>query len=417
MIPTVIKEAPLETFNAAKARLDFPALHQEVHGRPLIYLDNAATTHKPKMVIDAIDRFYSRDNSNVHRGVHYLSQKATGQYERARQTVKRFINAPDESEIIFTRGTTESVNLIAQTYGRKFIKAGDEILISEMEHHSNIVPWQILCEQVGAILKVIPFSDSGEIDLNVLQGMLNPRVKLVGIVHLSNTLGTINPVNEMVKMAHGQNIPVLVDGAQSVPHLPVDIQAIGADFFVFSGHKVFGPTGIGVLYGKMEWLKQLPPYQGGGDMIHSVTFERTTYADVPHKFEAGTPNIAGAIGLGAALEYLERWNIADLTAYEDELLRYATNVLKKIEGLTIIGNARQKAGVLSFTLADIHPHDIGTILDMEGVAVRAGHHCTQPIMDHYQIPATTRASFAFYNNLADIDALEMALRKASEVFK
>ena len=416
-MPTAIKEAPSETFNAAKARLDFPALHQEVHGRPLVYLDNAATTHKPKMVIDAVERFYSRDNSNVHRGVHYLSQKATGQYERARATVKRFLNAADENEIIFVRGATEGVNLIAQTYGRKFVQAGDEILISEMEHHSNIVPWQILCEQTGAQLKIIPFSEKGEIDLNVYQGMLNPRVKLVGIVHLSNTLGTINPVAEMVKMAHAHDIPVLVDGAQSVPHIPVDLQALDADFFVFSGHKVFGPTGIGAVYGKMDWLKQLPPYQGGGDMIHSVTFEKTIYADVPHKFEAGTPNIAGAIGMGAALEYLERWEMADLAAYEDELLQYATKVLKKIDGLTIIGNAQQKAGVLSFTLDNIHPHDIGTILDMEGVAVRTGHHCTQPIMDHYQIPATTRASFAFYNNLADIDALAAALEKAIEVFR
>ncbi|MCF7797722.1 MAG: cysteine desulfurase [Candidatus Marinimicrobia bacterium] len=406
-----------DTFNAAKARLDFPALHQEVHGRPLVYLDNAATTHKPASMIEAVNRFYQRDNSNVHRGVHYLSQKATGQYERARQTVRRFINAADENEIIFVRGATEGVNLIAQTFGRHFVHAGDEILISEMEHHSNIVPWQILCEQTGATLKVIPFMDSGEIDLNTYQSMLNPRVKLVGIVHLSNTLGTINPVAEMVKMAHAQEIPVLIDGAQSVAHLPVDVQAIDADFFVFSGHKVFGPTGIGVVYGKMDRLDQLQPYQGGGDMIHSVTFEKTIYADVPHKFEAGTPNIAGAIGLGAALEYLTSWSLEEIIRYENELLRYATQALKKIEGLTIIGNAQNKAGVISFALEDIHPHDIGTILDMEGVAVRTGHHCTQPIMDHYQIPATTRVSLAFYNNQADIDAMMQALQKAIEVFR
>ncbi|MCF7801982.1 MAG: cysteine desulfurase [Candidatus Marinimicrobia bacterium] len=410
-------QTPTDIFNAAKARLDFPALHQEVHGRPLVYLDNAATTHKPASVIEAVNRFYQRDNSNVHRGVHYLSQKATGQYERARETVKRFINASDQSEIIFTRGATESVNLIAQTYGRNFIRAGDEILISEMEHHSNIVPWQILCEQTGATLKIIPFTDSGEIDLNVYQKLLNPQVKLVGIVHLSNTLGTINPVTEMVKMAHAQEIPVLIDGAQSVAHIPVDVQAIDADFFVFSGHKVFGPTGIGVLYGKLDWLKQLPPYQGGGDMIHSVTFEKTIYADVPHKFEAGTPNIAGAIGLGAALEYLTSWSMDEIVRYEDDLLRYATAKLRNVEGLSIIGEAQAKAGVLSFALEDIHPHDIGTILDMEGVAVRTGHHCTQPIMDHYQIPATTRASLAFYNNRADIDALMQALQKAIEVFR
>ncbi|MCF7842515.1 MAG: cysteine desulfurase, partial [Lentisphaeria bacterium] len=390
---------------------------QEVHGRPLVYLDNAATTHKPASMIEAVNRFYQRDNSNVHRGVHYLSQKATGQYERARQTVRRFINAADENEIIFVRGATEGVNLIAQTFGRHFVHAGDEILISEMEHHSNIVPWQILCEQTGATLKVIPFMDSGEIDLNTYQSMLNPRVKLVGIVHLSNTLGTINPVAEMVKMAHAQEIPVLIDGAQSVAHLPVDVQAIDADFFVFSGHKVFGPTGIGVVYGKMDRLDQLQPYQGGGDMIHSVTFEKTIYADVPHKFEAGTPNIAGAIGLGAALEYLTSWSLEEIIRYENELLRYATQALKKIEGLTIIGNAQNKAGVISFALEDIHPHDIGTILDMEGVAVRTGHHCTQPIMDHYQIPATTRVSLAFYNNQADIDAMMQALQKAIEVFR
>lgn len=410
-------QTPTDTFNAAKARLDFPALHQEVHGRPLVYLDNAATTHKPSSVIEAVNRFYQRDNANVHRGVHYLSQKATGQYERARETVKRFINANDESEIIFTRGATESVNLIAQTYGRNFIHAGDEILISEMEHHSNIVPWQILCEQTGATLKVIPFTDSGEIDLNMYQQLLNPRVKLVGIVHLSNTLGTINPVTEMVKMAHALEIPVLVDGAQSIAHIPVDVQAIDADFFVFSGHKVFSPTGIGVLYAKLDWLKQLPPYQGGGDMIHSVTFEKTIYADVPHKFEAGTPNIAGAIGLGAALEYLTSWTLDEIVRYEDDLLRYATAALRNVEGLSIIGEAQAKAGVLSFALEDVHPHDIGTILDMEGVAVRTGHHCTQPIMDHYQIPATTRASLAFYNNRADIDALVQALHKAIEVFR
>ncbi|HCW75981.1 MAG TPA: cysteine desulfurase CsdA, partial [Candidatus Marinimicrobia bacterium] len=366
---------------------------------------------------DAIDRFYSRDNSNVHRGVHYLSQKATGQYERSRQIVQRFIHAADEREIIFTSGATESVNLVAQTFGRKFVHAGDEILISEMEHHSNIVPWQILCEQSGAKLKVIPFNQRGEIDLNGYAELLNPRVKLVGIVHLSNTLGTINPVAEMIRLAHSQNIPVLVDGAQSVAHLPVDVQSLDADFFVFSGHKIFGPTGVGVLYGKSHLLKTLPPYQGGGDMIHSVTFEKTIYADLPHKFEAGTPNIAGVIGLGAALEYLQRWDLREIAAYEDELVNTATKALKQIDGLTIIGEAEHKAGVVSFVMENIHPHDIGTILDMEGVAVRTGHHCTQPIMDHYKIPATTRVSFAMYNHLAEIDVLISALKKAIEVFR
>ena len=416
---TVIEKTEVanEIFSVTKARLDFPALHQEIHGRPLVYLDNAATTHKPKSVIDAIDRFYSRDNSNVHRGVHYLSQKATGQYERSRQIVQRFIHAADEREIIFTSGATESVNLVAQTFGRKFVHAGDEILISEMEHHSNIVPWQILCEQSGAKLKVIPFNQRGEIDLNGYAELLNPRVKLVGIVHLSNTLGTINPVAEMIRLAHSQNIPVLVDGAQSVAHLPVDVQSLDADFFVFSGHKIFGPTGVGVLYGKSHLLKTLPPYQGGGDMIHSVTFEKTIYADLPHKFEAGTPNIAGVIGLGAALEYLQRWDLREIAAYEDELVNTATKALKEIDGLTIIGEAEHKAGVVSFVMENIHPHDIGTILDMEGVAVRTGHHCTQPIMDHYKIPATTRVSFAMYNHMAEIDVLISALKKAIEVFR
>jgi cysteine desulfurase / selenocysteine lyase len=399
-----------------RIRKDFPILKQQVHGKPLVYLDNAATSQKPQAVIDAEVKLYSEYFSNVHRGVHLLSQQSTDAYEKARDKVQNFLNAKSSQEIIFTRGTTEGINLVAQTYGQQHVQAGDEILISAMEHHSNIVPWQMLCAQKGAILKVIPINDAGEILLEEYEKLLSERTRLVGIVHLSNALGTINPIRPMIEMAHQRGIPVLVDGAQAVPHIAADVQALDCDFYVFSGHKLFGPTGIGVLYGKQELLETMPPYQGGGDMILSVSFEKTEYNVLPFRFEAGTPNIAGAIALGAAIDYVQEIGLDQISAYEDQLLAHATEAITEIPGIRLIGTARNKASVLSFLIKGVHPHDIGTILDREGIAIRAGHHCAQPVMKRFGVPATARASFAFYNTLEEVDALVAGIRKVQEVF-
>ena len=397
-------------------RKDFPILAQQVHGKPLIYLDNAATSQKPKCVIEALTRFYQMDNANIHRGVHQLSERSTQSYEAARGKVQRFLNAANTREIIFVRGATEGINLVAQTYGRTHVSAGDEIVISAMEHHSNIVPWQMLCEEKGAVLRVIPINDRGEVEFDQFEKLLNHRTRLVAVSHVSNALGTINPVREIVKTAHGWNVPVLIDGAQAVPHMKVDVRSLDCDFYVFSGHKVFGPTGIGVLYGKEQLLEEMPPWQGGGDMIRSVTFEKTTYNDLPYKFEAGTPDIAGVIGLGAAIDYLDQIGMDAVAAHEHDLLEYGTRALESISGLRLIGTAREKAGVLSFVIDGVHPHDAGTILDREGVAVRTGHHCAQPVMDRFGVSATTRASLAFYNTREDIDALVAGIQKVKEVF-
>jgi cysteine desulfurase / selenocysteine lyase len=397
-------------------RGDFPILAQQVHGKPLIYLDNAATSQKPECVIETLTRFYQMDNANIHRGVHQLSERSTQSYEAARGKVQRFLNAAHTREIIFVRGATEGINLVAQTYGRTHVSAGDEIVISAVEHHSNIVPWQMLCEEKGAVLRVIPINDRGEMEFDQFQKLLNHRTRLVAVSHVSNALGTINPVREIVKTAHGWNVPVLIDGAQAVPHMKVDVRSLGCDFYVFSGHKVFGPTGIGVLYGRKQLLEDMPPWQGGGDMIRSVTFEKTTYNDLPYKFEAGTPNIAGVIGLGAAIDYLDQIGMDAVAAHEHDLLEYGTRALESISGLRLIGTAREKAGVLSFVIDGVHPHDAATILDREGVAVRAGHHCAQPVMDRFGVSATTRASLAFYNTREDIDALVAGIQKVKEVF-
>jgi cysteine desulfurase/selenocysteine lyase len=403
-------------FDPQHIRKDFPILKQEVHGRPLVYLDNAATSQKPQAVIDAIDRYYKEQNANVHRGVHFLSQLATREYEEARVKIQRFINAAETHEIIFTRGTTESINLIANSFGRKFVREGDEIVISAMEHHSNIVPWQMLCEQAGAKLRVIPINDHGELLIDEFAQMLNPRVRLVAVAHISNALGTINPVKRIIELAHSRDIPVLLDGAQAAPHIKVDVRDLDCDLYAFSGHKMCGPTGIGVLYGKSELLNVMPPFMGGGDMIASVTFEKTTYNVLPAKFEAGTPHIEGAVVLGVAIDYLNSIGLDRIAAYEHELLGYATEVIGAIPGVKIIGTAREKASVLSFTLAEIHPHDLGTILDQEGIAIRAGHHCAQPVMKRFGVPATARASFAFYNTKEEIDALAEGIQKAIDVF-
>ena len=403
-------------FDIQKVRQGFPILDQRVHDRPLVYLDSAATSQKPKAVLDAITRYYRHDNANVHRGVHRLSERATEAFEGARVTVQRFLNAGRSEEVIFVRGATEAINLVAQTWGRKNVKAGDKILITEMEHHSNIVPWQMLCEEKGATLTVAPVDDDGALLLDELEKRLSPRTKLLALTHVSNALGTINPVQRIVDMAHAKGVHVLIDGAQATPHLKVDVQALGCDFYVFSGHKVFGPTGIGVLYGKAEVLEAMPPWQGGGDMISSVTFEKTLYNKLPWKFEAGTPDIAGAIGLGAALDYLEGIGLEAIGRYEHELLAYGTEALKRVPGLTLIGTAKQKAGVLSFVLGNIHPHDIGTVLDREGVAIRTGHHCAQPLMKRFGLEGTARASLAFYNTSSDIDALVAGLGKLRELF-
>ncbi len=408
---------PVLDLDVSAARKDFPALHQEVHGKPLVYLDNAATTQKPTAVIDAIDRFYRLDCSNVHRGVHELSERATKAYEEARTSVKRFINARTEREIVFVRGTTEAINLVASSYGRSHLKAGDEILISALEHHSNIVPWQLLSDQIGTRLVVAPINDDGELMLEEFERRLGPNTALVAVAHVSNALGTVMPVQEIIRMAHARNVPVLIDGAQAVSHLRVDVRELGCDFYAFSGHKVFGPTGIGILYGREDLLDRMPPYQGGGDMIRSVTFEKTTYNELPYKFEAGTPHVAGAIGLGAALDYLSRLGIDRVTDYERGLLAYGTELLESIRGLRLIGTAREKAAVLSFVLEGIHPHDVGTVLDRLGIAVRTGHHCAQPVMARFGVPATTRASLAFYNTKAELDALADGIRQVQQWFK
>jgi len=397
-------------------RADFPALHQEVHGRPLVYLDNAATTQKPRAVIDAVRTFYERDCSNVHRGVHLLSQRATVAYENARSTIKSHLGAADSREIVFTRSTTEGINLVASSFVRPRLAKGDEILISAMEHHSNIVPWQLLCDEVGAKLRVIAIDDDGDIILEEYERLLSDRTKIVAIVHVSNALGTVNPVRQMVEMAHARGVPVLVDGAQAVPHLGVDVRELDCDFYVFSAHKVYGPTGIGALYGKREHLLEMVPYQGGGDMILSVTFAKTQFNEPPHRFEAGTPNIEGAIGLAAALDYVNRLGIDAVAAHESELLGEATAAILDIPGVRLVGSARHRASALGFVMKGIHPHDIGTILDSEGVAVRAGHHCAQPVMARYGVSATVRASFALYNSAREIDALVHGLHKVREVF-
>lgn len=404
-------------FNVKEVRNDFPILKRFVNGKPLIYLDNAATTQKPQTVIDALTHYYTYDNANIHRGLYFLSELATEQYENARLKVKEFINAISASEIIFVRGTTEAINLVASTLCRtKYFNEGDEIIISNMEHHSNIVPWQLIRDRKNIKLKVIPINDAGEIELDAYEKMITEKTKLVSVVHISNTLGTINPVKEIIKIAHSHNIPVLIDGAQAMSHLKIDVQELDADFYVFSGHKVFGPTGIGVLYGKTEYLEMMPPYQGGGDMIRTVTFEKTTFEDIPRKFEAGTPNIAGGIGLGAAIDYLNQFNRNELIEYENSLLEYATQKLLEVEGLHIIGNAKKKASVVSFIIEGIHPYDIGTIIDTDGIAIRTGHHCTQPIMQRFNIPATARASFSFYNTKEEIDKLIESLKKVKQMF-
>ncbi len=403
-------------FDVEKIREDFPVLKQFIHGKPLVYLDSAATAQKPTVVVDAIRHFHEVDCANIHRGVHELSQRSTASYEETRVKAKQFLNSRNTNELIFVRGTTEGINLVSSSWGRKNVKEGDEIIISAMEHHSNIVPWQMLCEEKGAKLRVIPMNDRGELILEEYQKLLNPRTRMVAVTHVSNALGTINPIQEIVAMAHKAGALALIDGAQAAPHIHVDVQALDADFYTMSGHKVVGPTGIGILYGKAELLNAMPPYQGGGDMIKVVTFEKTTYADLPYKFEAGTPNIAGGIGLGAAFDYVNKIGLDKIAAYEHELLVYGTEALSRIPGLRIIGTAREKAAVLSFVIEGIHPHDIGTVLDRQGIAVRTGHHCAQPVMDWFHVPATTRASLAFYNTTAEIDALAAGLGKVKEIF-
>jgi cysteine desulfurase/selenocysteine lyase len=397
-------------------RDDFPVLGEHVHGRPLVYLDNGATTQKPQVVIDTEANFYVHDNANVHRAVHALSQRATEAFEAARRKVQRFINAAAPEEIVFVRGTTEAINLVAQSYARPRLVPGDEIIISAMEHHSNIVPWQMVCEQTGAALKVIPINDAGELDLDAYQRLLGARTKMVAITHVSNALGSIVPVAQIIQAAHERGVPVLLDGAQAISHLPVDVRALDCDFYAFSGHKIFGPTGIGVLYGKAALLEAMPPYQGGGDMIRSVTFEKTEYNDIPYKFEAGTPNIAGVVGLGAAVDYVSAVGREAVFIHEHELLRYATRAISDIPGLRIVGTAKEKAAILSFTLDGVHPHDIGTILDRQGVAIRAGHHCAMPVMQRFGVAATARASFALYNTREDVDALVAGMRGVREMF-
>ena len=403
-------------FDVGRVREDFPALKQLVHDKPLVYLDNAATTQKPQLVIDAITRFYQEDCSNIHRGVHLLSERATKAYEDVRLAVQQFINAADPAEVIFVRGTTEAINLVAHSYGRTHLQAGDAVLISAMEHHSNIVPWQILCEERGARLRVVPMNGRGELLLDEYEKLLTPLTKLVAVAHVSNALGTVNPVRQIIAMAHEHGIPVLVDGAQAVPHLQVDVQELDCDFYAFSGHKMYGPTGVGVLYGKKRLLEAMPPYQGGGDMISSVTFEKTTYNRLPFKFEAGTPNIAGVIGLGAAIEYLRRIALERVAVHEHYLLAYATERISSLPGIRLIGTAQEKAAVLSFVLEGVHPHDIGTVLDQEGIAVRTGHHCAQPVMQFFGVPATARASFALYNTEEEVDALMRGICKVQEIF-
>ena len=399
-----------------KIKRDFPTLNQKINGKKLIYLDNAATTQKPKIVLEAVDNYYKENNANIHRGVHTLSQNATELYENARKKIAKFINSENEKEIIFVRGATEAINLVSNSYVRPLLNSGDQIIISQMEHHANIVPWQMVCDEKDAELKILPMNRNGELVITDLESMINKKTRFIAINHVSNSLGTINPIEDIVKIAHKHNIKILVDGAQAVQHIPIDMKKIDADFYCFSGHKIYAPTGIGVLYGKKNLLDKMPPYQGGGDMIKSVTFEKTIYNDVPNKFEAGTPNISGAIGLGTAIDYILEIGIENIARHEAELLDYASQKIKEIDGVEIIGNAKDKASVLSFIMKNIHPHDIGTIMDSHGVAIRAGNHCTQPVMDFYSIPATARASFAIYNDKKDVDKLISSVRKTMEVF-
>ena len=398
-------------------RNDFPILNQNVYNKPLVYFDNAATTQKPLPVIEALSDYYKSINSNIHRGVHFLSQKATEEFEVARKAVQQFIHAAHDYEVIFTRGATESINLVAASFGRTYIQPGDEILISEMEHHSNIVPWQFLCEDRGAVLKVLPFQDNGELCMQQLETLITPKTKIIAITHVSNSLGTINPIREIIRMAHAHDVPVMVDGAQAVAHCPVDVQTLDCDFYCFSGHKMYGPMGIGVMYGKEKWLREMKPYQGGGEMISNVTFEKTTYNDLPFKFEAGTPAVGDVIGLRKAIEYMLQIGVEEIADYEEDLRQYATRQLLQIEGLRIIGEAKEKAAVISFLVGNIHPYDMGVLLDHQGIAVRTGHHCTQPVMNHYQIPGTVRASFALYNTKEEIDRLVEAVRKAKTMLE
>ena len=404
------------SFTRLNRSADFPILARPIRGKRLVYLDNGATTQKPGVVIEAERQFYLQSNANIHRGVHWLSQHATDLYEAGRERVRSLLNAARPEEIIFTRGTTESINLVAQSWARSQLKPGDEIILTGMEHHSNIVPWQLVCEQTGAVLRVIPISDSGELCMDDYEALLSPRTRMVAVAHISNALGTVNPIREIVRLAHGVGALVLVDGAQAVAHQPVDVQALGCDFYAFSGHKLYGPTGVGVLYGRHQLLKAMPPWQGGGDMIRTVSFERTTYADVPQRFEAGTPNIAGVVGLAAAIAYVQELGLAEIAAYEQALLAYATQELTAVPGLRLVGTASNKAGILSFMVDGIHPHDLGTILDTEGVAIRAGHHCAMPVMSRFGIPGTARASLALYNDEADIAVLIGAIRKAQKMF-
>jgi cysteine desulfurase/selenocysteine lyase len=405
-----------EPFDVERVRADFPALHQEVHGKPLVYLDSAATSLKPQSVIDAVTDVYARDCANIHRAVHLLSQRATARFEEARETVRAFVNAANKSEVVFTRGTTEAINLVAQSWGRTYLGKGDEVLVTELEHHSNIVPWQILCQQTGATLVVVPMTDRGEVLREAFEAELSDRTRLVALAHVSNALGTVLPVAELIALAHDRGAVVLLDGAQAVSHVDVDVQALDCDFYAFSGHKLYGPTGIGALYGKEQLLEGMPPYQGGGDMIRSVTFEETIYNDLPYKFEAGTPNIAGAIGLGAAIDYFSSFDARVVHAHENAVLRYATESLESLPGVRFVGTAPGKVSALSFLMDAAHPHDIGTIVDSEGVAIRTGHHCAQPVMDHFGIAATARASLGMYNTTDDIDALVSALQKVRELF-
>ncbi len=404
-------------FDVDEIRKDFPILSREVNGKPLVYFDNAATTQKPNIVIDSMTHYYRYENANIHRGLHFLSEVATEQYENSRLKVKEFINAMSASEVIFTKGTTDGINLLANTMCRTdMLNEGDEIIISHMEHHANIVPWQLLCDRKKTVLKVIPITDDGELIIEEYKKLITPKTKLVSIVHTSNTLGTINPIKEVIDIAHENNIPVLIDAAQAVAHQRIDVQELDCEFLVFSGHKLFGPTGIGVLYGKAEMLNKLPPYQGGGDMIRTVTFEETTFEDIPNKFEAGTPNIVGGIGLGVAIKYLNMFSFNDIASYENELLQYATEQMLAIDKIRIIGTAKKKASVISFTVDGIHPYDLGTIVDTDGIAIRTGHHCTQPIMKRFNVPATARASFAFYNKKEEIDVFIKALHKVIKMF-
>jgi len=415
-LQAVVKSRSVSAFDVERIRADFPILKLKVHGKPLVYLDNAASSQMPQQVIDRLNRYQTTQHANINRGVHYLSEVATNEFEEARRKLQRFINAREEREVIFTSGTTDSINLVMHGYGRKFIKAGDEIILTTLEHHANIVPWQMLAEEKGAKIRVVPVNDAGELLLDEYENLFNESTKFVGVMHVSNALGTINPVKRMIAFAHARGVPVLVDGAQAVPHMQVDVQDLDCDFYAFSGHKLCGPTGIGILYGKAALLEKMQPFKGGGDMIMSVTFEKTTYNTIPHKFEAGTPPIAAAIGMGAAVDYLLEIGMDAIAAHEHELLNYATEQVQQMPGVRIIGTAKHKAAVLSFAVDGVHPHDIGTLLNQEGVAVRTGHHCAQPVMQRFKVPATSRASFAFYNNMAEVDALIAGIRTVQKVF-